>query len=519
VISIIPSDFQNTPQFKDEPNEFESDNLFTIRDVYTKDNTYSISESTQKLILYKEKFPITKCLIIAAGRGSRLSDVCESKPLLSILGLKLIERVILSAKEAGLTDFYIVIGYNDHKVREFLDKLSIKKDIKINYLYNFEWKKGNGISVLKSKKYLNENFVLLMSDHIFDPSILVDLLKEDIEDEEIKLVVDYNIDSNRNIDIDDATKVLVYDDLILDIGKNIDNFNAFDTGIFLCSPIIFDALEESIENGDDSLSGGIKILAERGNAKVFDIKDKYWIDIDDKLSYKKAKRLLISNLKKKSDGPVSRYINRPISTKITKLLLKTNITPNIISLFTFLLAAIGSIFFFLGGYPNLIIGAVFAQFASIIDGCDGEIARLKMQTSEFGGWFDAVLDRYADALLLFGLTIFVFNLSPNFVMLLIGFLAIIGSFMNSYTADKYDGLMKKLTTPNSSYFRLGRDVRMIIILIGALLYVPFIVLIIIAVLMNVENIRRILLFHKHYQMISSQLPKLNIPMEYTHEDI
>ncbi|MBW2005204.1 MAG: CDP-alcohol phosphatidyltransferase family protein, partial [Deltaproteobacteria bacterium] len=56
--------------------------------------------------------------------------------------------------------------------------------------------------------------------------------------------------------------------------------------------------------------------------------------------------------------------------------------------------------FFLGGYSNLVIGTLLAHLSSVIDGCDGEIARLKFQVTEFGGWFDAVLDRYADAFLL-----------------------------------------------------------------------------------------------------------------------
>jgi CDP-L-myo-inositol myo-inositolphosphotransferase len=87
---------------------------------------------------------------------------------------------------------------------------------------------------------------------------------------------------------------------------------------------------------------------------------------------------------------------------------------------------------------------MLAQISSIIDGCDGEIARLKFQTSEFGGWYDAILDRYADAFLLFSLTYYVYFLGENLLYLFIGFLAIIGSFVNSYTADKYDGLMKKI---------------------------------------------------------------------------
>ena len=158
---------------------------------------------------------------------------------------------------------------------------------------------------------------------------------------------------------------------------------------------------------------------------------------------------------------------------------------------------VGAFFFFLGGYSNLVIGALLAHLSSVIDGCDGEIARLKFQVTEFGGWFDAVLDRYADAFLLFGLTYYVYAANRDISALFIGFLAIIGTFMNSYTADKYDGLMKRKLVPGKYYFRMGRDVRMFIIFVGALLNQPLIVLALIALLMNAENIRRIVVLYKN----------------------
>jgi len=145
----------------------------------------------------------------------------------------------------------------------------------------------------------------------------------------------------------------------------------------------------------------------------------------------------------------------------------------------------------------LVIGGILAQFSSIIDGCDGEIARLKWKQTEFGGWFDAVLDRYADGFLLFGLTYYVYNSEPNVIYLFVGFAAIIGSFVNSYTADKYDSLMKKKLSSKAHYFRMGRDVRIFIIFCGCILNQPFMLLIIIALLMNLENIRRIVLFYQN----------------------
>ncbi|MEA2022505.1 MAG: CDP-alcohol phosphatidyltransferase family protein, partial [Candidatus Caldatribacteriota bacterium] len=352
-------------------------------------------------------------------------------------------------------------------------------------------------SVLKAKGKIKKNFILSMSDHIYDESILKELLKEKVNKGEIILAVDRDLE-NKTVDIDDVTKVLIDDkDRIINIGKNIKKYNAYDTGIFLCSTAIFKALEETSANNETSLSAGIKVLAKQKKARVFDIMGKYWMDVDDEKAFKKAEKMLLANLKKVSDGPVSRYLNRPISVRISKYLLKTNIIPNQISLFSFLFSVVGALFFFFGGYANLVIGGILAQISSIIDGCDGEIARLKFLTSEFGGWYDAVLDRYADAFLLFGLTYYTYILGENLLYLFIGFFAIIGAFMNSYTADKYDGLMKKNLTRGKHYFRIGRDVRVGIIFIGTLINQPALVLFIIAFLMNTENIRRILLFYKN----------------------
>jgi CDP-L-myo-inositol myo-inositolphosphotransferase len=131
-----------------------------------------------------------------------------------------------------------------------------------------------------------------------------------------------------------------------------------------------------------------------------------------------------------------------------------------------------------------------AQLASSIDGCDGEVARLKRCQSEFGGWFDAVLDRYADAVLLFGLMWHEFAATGTALSVVLGFAAIVGSFLNSYTADKYDGLMAQ-RLQGASYFRLGRDVRVFIIFLGALFNLPLLTLGFVALVMNVEVVRRI----------------------------
>lgn len=232
-----------------------------------------------------------KCLITAAGRGSRLADKGDSKPLLQLGGIPLIERVILTVMEAGVTDFYVITGYNGDKIRERLTSFKQKHPISIDFIHNDRWEMQNGISVHCAHKKIREPFFLLMADHLFDPVIVKELRREGLEEGEVKLAVDMRVIGNPLVDLDDVTKVLVEDGRILDIGKTIPGYNAFDTGIFLCTPALFNGLEESIADGDSSISGGIRKMAAKQKARVFDIGDRSWIDIDDEAAFTKAQKI------------------------------------------------------------------------------------------------------------------------------------------------------------------------------------------------------------------------------------
>jgi len=434
-----------------------------------------------------------KCLIIAAGKGSRLQPRGESKPLIPILGIPLIERVIRSALKAGADEFYVVTGYEGERVRDFLKRLAERLAIRITPLANGDWKKENGLSVLKARDVLQEPFLLLMADHLFDPELVRALTTHLLPEGEVALVVDSDI-HNPLIDMDDVTRVRVESGNICDIGKGMSDFNGFDTGIFLCSSAIFEALEQSRkEDGDTTLSGAIRVLAEDGRAKAIS-SNRFWIDVDDPAAFHRAEQALLDRLRDKSnDGPVARYLNRPVSVLVSRHLTKLDIKPNQISLFSFLCSLVAAGLFVMGGYFALLIGGVLAQFASIIDGCDGEVARLKYLSSDFGGWLDAVLDRYADAFLLFGLTWHLLAAEANGWVLFAGFMAIIGSFMLSYTADKHDSLMREqIRAGGRAGLRMGRDVRVFLIFLGAATNMVLPVLVIIAVVMNLETLRRVM---------------------------
>lgn len=105
-----------------------------------------------------------------------------------------------------------------------------------------------------------------------------------------------------------------------------------------------------------------------------------------------SEKLLLAALLKATDGLISRSINRPISLRVTRSLLETSLTPNQMTAIAALfgLAAVAVVAW--GGASWFIPGAVLLQFQSILDGCDGEISRLKYIRSRLGEWLDQVLD-------------------------------------------------------------------------------------------------------------------------------
>jgi phosphatidylglycerophosphate synthase len=117
-----------------------------------------------------------------------------------------------------------------------------------------------------------------------------------------------------------------------------------------------------------------------------------------------AERKLDGWLVKPTDGRFAR-MNRRISIPISRQLIKFPITPNMVTLFTLAVSFLAGVFFALGGYGNMVIGALFSVWASILDGCDGEVARLKLQVSKFGCWLETICDYLYYLFIFVGMTI------------------------------------------------------------------------------------------------------------------
>ena len=221
---------------------------------------------------------VNQCLILAAGNGTRLRSVSGGlpKPLVDFRGKPILEHIILRAHRAGIDRFVIVVGYRSDLIRRWFDGRSL--GVSVTFVENPDYHKSNGISALKARNEIRENFLLLMADHIFEPETARVLLKQRLAPGEVILAVDPNID--RIFDLDDATKVRRDGNRIVDIGKEIAHYDALDTGMFLCSPALFDRLESATKDGNCSLSDGMRQLAEERRLRALEIGEAHWQDVD-----------------------------------------------------------------------------------------------------------------------------------------------------------------------------------------------------------------------------------------------
>lgn len=241
---------------------------------------------------------IKQGVILASGLGSRLNSEGrnEPKPLMTVGGTALIERVVSLMRSAGIEHIVIVLGYRSDQMINFIRERKLQGIVTV---INEEYNKKNGISLLKSREALKpgEPFLLSMSDHIFSNDFFPEFIKKAepcLTESSVILSVDRNIEGV--FDLDDATKVFTEGDKITKISKDLKAYNAIDTGLFLCSHDVFSKLEQIYKaTGDVSISDGMKALADESRFTASDMTGYLWQDVDTPSMKNEAEQRLIDN--------------------------------------------------------------------------------------------------------------------------------------------------------------------------------------------------------------------------------
>jgi len=211
-----------------------------------------------------------------------------------VLGVPLLERTVLSCRAAGITEGLVVVGYRQDLLIPTIAALARRYEMDLRAVENPVWEEGNGTSALAVAPALHRAFFLLMCDHVFDPEMLGHLRAAADDADVCRLAVDRRLEEI--FDLPDATKVRLNGQTITAIGKDIVPFDAIDTGLFLCQPLLFEALEHARARGDSSLSGGMRQLLSAGKLQAVDIGAHFWSDVDTPASLVYTERMLQARL-------------------------------------------------------------------------------------------------------------------------------------------------------------------------------------------------------------------------------
>jgi 1L-myo-inositol 1-phosphate cytidylyltransferase len=241
---------------------------------------------------------IAEAVILMAGEGSRLRDSDKSilKPVAPVLGRPLISYTLDALVRAGIKTVHFVVGYESKRMIAQVKRL-VPSGLSASFIENRDWQKQNGISLLVAARHVGARFLLTMSDHIFDNTI-VDRLIESADPDFLNVAVDRKLGSI--FDLEDAMKIRTRGDRVIGIGKDLADYDAIDIGLFVCPVEIFGYLEraksESCRN-DCSLADGIRLMAGDDKVRAIDIGGAWWQDVDTPEMLQHAERQMAEGMR------------------------------------------------------------------------------------------------------------------------------------------------------------------------------------------------------------------------------
>lgn len=404
-------------------------------------------------------------LVLAAGRSERLREVTggASKALVRLGGLTLVERAVRGLIEHGCERVVVLVGHHGGTVGAAVRRQGATA---VRAVYAENWEAGNGATLAAVRHLLADEdlFAVITTDHVFGEGALDALLTAG----EPAVLVDEDCEPG---DWEESTKVHIRGGRALRFGKELPD-RSVDCGAFLLSPEIFESQRLAEANGDGSLAGALNRMAGIRPIKAIPIPaGSWWQDIDTVNDLGRARTRLRRSLTKQSDGPVSRYLNRPLSSRVSMMLAPLKLSPDLLSVVAMAAGLAAAVFLSQGeGF----LGAVLVHLASILDGVDGEVARLAVRASPRGALLDGILDRIADAAVLAGLGLW--SLSSETMAstsLVFAVTATSGAMLSMASKDRIAALgLPKTRERLLGWLLGGRDGRLFVVAVGAILGKP-----------------------------------------------
>ena len=346
----------------------------------------------------KETGMITKAVIVAAPRPVNLLDTDILNPLVHLGGLTLIQRILYSLEWAGIEDG-IVVSRGDWPNLEH----HLKEDPKLRSFscLTSSAPGEDGAAIARLDQILEGDFLLQLPGWIVDREFLWDLCQQESPLTKPVLVQPPE-ESSSGAGPGRPALVLV---------------PARDC------PTLVEAIKEKAP--PEELLQHLEEIPDREERVT--IPESALIRAEKATDRLPAEQALFANLIKSSESFLCRHFNRRISQAITKRLLYSRITPNFISIVSVLIGLGGALFFLAEHRLMHLTGALLFLLHCIVDGCDGELARLRFQESKLGSWLDFLGDNLVHVAVFFCIGLGLYLQGKGVVYLVLGSLSVLGT--------------------------------------------------------------------------------------------
>ncbi len=325
-------------------------------------------------------------IILAAGLGVS-GEALGSFGVLNVGGISQIKRLILTAEKLGINHITIIVDSNCSQLEELIGADKRLKSIISWHTF------GNPIE-LEPCPYL-----VLQSNLVITRKALSNFIYSTMSDHEVQFLMS---ESNNDSFVGGRNGVSSFD------------HRANLGGAFLS----YGSFLENLVSSSLNVRSWINELASNKGAVIHKCSHRNWIRLSsNKDSIEEAENLLFLEIRKSERGWKSRNINRRISIQLSRLLIQTPLTPNQISAFVGIIGIMSGVFFALG---HIVVGGVLMELSSILDGCDGEVAKMKLMESKFGQWIDTIFDQLAYISFLIGVPLGHYYQTGNKIIILVG---------------------------------------------------------------------------------------------------
>ncbi len=311
-------------------------------------------------------------------------------------GLSLVDRGIRTMVRAGLKRILVIVPAGAAPVP--LSRITRKLDISLEIV---PWGTASDMQFPAG-----EDFLLLVGDYVHHHSSLSEAMADGLGAAD---VVSLLSDSSQP---DIPLREVQLEGEAIRFREAVQSRDQLSSGVFLCAAAL---APQALATAAADVWSFLSVRSAGRRAEARPGASPLWRRVADRRTARDAKNMLISQVTKKTSGPVSRHLNARFSIPTSKLLIETGISPHMVTVLFVLTTGLTSAYLFSmpDNYLYLASGGILWQLAAILDRCDGEVARVSLCESKFGAWFDTVTDNIAYLAMFAGTVVGMSRLHPG----------------------------------------------------------------------------------------------------------